>query len=145
MTSIHERGFLDFAASGARPALLGTEAEGELRDLFYSMLEVGAESSVARTEVVVHPTYGVVGYSVESAGGHRIVSWDMLIDVNHVSFQAEASLAERIVSRAESAGALEIQRISRPGMHQTKLVLAGLGFSLDASGDHFRRRRTTAA
>lgn len=140
MTIEHERGFVEFASSGARPALLGTDAEGELRDLFFSMLQVGSDSFVARAEVVVHPEHGILGYSVESAGGHGIVVWDMLVDVDRVSFQAEASLAERVVARAEAADAQEIHRVLRPGMHRSKLVLAGLGFALDPTGEIFRRQ-----
>lgn len=136
----HERGFVEFASSGARPALLGTDAEGELRELFFSMLQVSSDSFIARAEVVVHPTDGILGYSVESAGGPGIVVWDMLVDVDRVSFQAEASLAERVVSRAEAADVVEIHRVLRPGMHRSKLVLAGLGFVLDAKGEQFRRQ-----
>jgi len=139
MTIEHERSFIDFASSGARPALLGTDAEGELRELFYSMLQGSGDSFVARAEVVLHPSDGVVGYSAESAGGPDVLVWDMLVDVDRVSFQAEASLAERVVARAEAAGIHEIQRVLRPGMHRSKLVLTALGFELDAVGDHFRR------
>jgi hypothetical protein len=60
--------------------------------------------------------------------------WDMLVDVDRVSFQAEASLAERIVARAEAAGVEQIERALRPGMHRSRLVLAGLGFLVDEAG-----------
>lgn len=139
MTIEHERGFLEFASSGARPALLGTDAESELRDLFFSMLHASGDSFVGRAEVILHPSDGVLGFSAESAAGPDTIVWDMLVDVDRVSFQSEASIAERVVARAEAAGMREIQRVLRPGMHRSKLVLAGLGFVLDASGDHFLR------
>jgi hypothetical protein len=58
----------------------------------------------------------------------------MLVDVERVSFQAEASLAERIVARAEAAGVTDIERELRPGMHRSRLVLSGLGFLVDDAG-----------
>lgn len=130
----HERAFVEFASSGGRPALLGTDAEGELRDLFYSLLHHGTDSFSARTEVVLGPSGAVLGFSVESPAGEGRVVWDMLVDVDRVSFQAEASLAERIVARAEAAGVEQIERALRPGMHRSRLVLAGLGFLVDEAG-----------
>lgn len=123
----HERAFVEFASSGGRPALLGTDAEGEL-------LHHGTDSFSARTEVVLGPSGAVLGFSVESPAGEGRVVWDMLVDVDRVSFQAEASLAERIVARAEAAGVEQIERALRPGMHRSRLVLAGLGFLVDEAG-----------